>query len=50
MAYGEQFEYKVVDFYWVDNAADLEKELNELGFQGWELVAKSNYLIFKRKK
>ena len=44
MTYGEQFEYKVVDIY-----GDLEKELNKLGFQGWELICISP-CILKRKK
>ena len=50
MVHNEQFEYKIfkdVDF------DDIEKILNELGSQGWELVIYNNdycEYILKRKK
>jgi hypothetical protein len=41
----QKWEYKKVSF-----SAE-EKELNELGAQGWELAAANDYyLIFKRPK
>ncbi|XOB40256.1 MAG: DUF4177 domain-containing protein [Candidatus Nealsonbacteria bacterium] len=60
MVYGEQFEYKVLKDLEL-TCDDVEKTLNDLGFQGWELVGFSpsyiqgehvfNYsYVFKRKK
>ena len=41
----KQFEYKVIN-----RLVGIEKKLNELGFEGWELVAyECGAFIFKRE-
>jgi len=41
MVYGEQWEYKVIKLD--SGSKEREKQLNQLGLQGWELVAATEY-------
>lgn len=44
-----KFEYKSVKSLYTEDMEKLEAQLNDLGFQGWELVLYSNgVFIFKR--
>ncbi|UZE93372.1 MAG: DUF4177 domain-containing protein [Candidatus Nealsonbacteria bacterium] len=45
MVYGEQWEYKVIELDWEPKKR--EKQLNHLGFQGWELAAVTAYEAYK---
>jgi hypothetical protein len=47
---GMTFEYKALKLR-INNPANLEKELNDLGADGWELVAvRDDVLLLKRSK
>ena len=49
----KQFEYKVIDI-WSSNKGDIQRELNRMGENGWELIgfpSDDDYLYtFKREK